>query len=782
MKKKILKNLFLSVLFAGGFNALAQAQQPPATLTDDVNVRFLNVGHMNVHTGGFMYVQGGIGMLDVTGVNNNNPTEVQVVHNGVTHLEGNFWQDTRGNVFEIEPWSDWTPILGRPRGMTTSTGTIHFVGNNNPGGTTSSVRQITTSDWDAFDRRDRYIAFPHIMINTRDTIMVPPQMGIDARTIGRNSSTQGVIFLQSDVLGSGTNKTQWNASLRVTSIATNDADIAINAISGVNPVPAERRFVAPDAVVVAKFVRYFREMDPFTETPQSTALMPFSPPYWDMRAAYFAGNWVRRPIFEEDRNSVSSPLGNRLGLGGFTNADQFVTDPFAPMGFQARERSIMSGVGLRLHGTRQAYLIRLQSSDLDMNDLPLNITHGQDGHLDSVFIFDGNPFPEVLGLRSDRHLFAGHPVLVESTMLPSSAFPSIDGVGTVALRTGAAQRNPQSWLAGNSYTSGLNAQAIFDYIRNINDVRGLNAAIFEPEIRIFPHGGVSYIVYDAANISDADIQAMGIFMIRAAAADTPNQIEETIVIGSEFQIHTGGITQFAEADNSNGRGLRRTQEQSSRLNFILTPEHNPLIFSRSDVLFDTDASLNADNLDIAMVANSAAAFQLFGTNSTGARLQRNALPYTAEMALLGVVPAANPMWVTLTALDADNFAAQMVELYDRQTGRFIQDLRANRSYTFLLSPGDDLNRFEVRFTPRSGTTDIEDNHITNWSIHNNRSQLTVTGLSHSLIGETMRIFNAAGVLHIQQPINGTVEYINIQDLPSGVYLITIQGRTERFVK
>ena len=732
MKKKILKNLFLSVLFAGGFSTLAQANEP---------IQLLNTGAMNVD--GYMHVQGSVQMRSIE----NSDRAVVVRHDGVTHITGNFWQDAAGNVFEVTD-EHWENNRSRAIGINPSaTGWIHFV--DRQGATTPGERTIAPSiRAAAFDRRVDYVAFPGIRVATRDEIIVPPQMGIDAREIRRSGitdPTEGVMILESDVIGD----TQWNASLRVTGVAANAAD----------------RLVDADAVVVHKHIWHFRQTGAAQQT--ATPFMPFAAPYWDMRAAYFAGHWVRRPIFVNDRNSVTAPLGNRAGAppnNAFIGRDQFIEGVHEPMGFQAREATARAGMQTlderRLNVTRQGYLVQFQPQGVNPDDANiLNVTIGAGEHTDDAerLYFDGNPFPNVVAIerRPNRQLFAGQPIMREHT--------GNSPVVTV-----------QNWLVGNSFTSGLNTRAIAEFLAS-------HSGAFDA-IWLFPHGSTAYIPLSLNDLTtdtrfNEDIQAMGIFVVRANNGGTSIPVE----IGPEFQVHTGGISSFVTAPASARQaGLRTMQEQNSGLTFVLTPEHNPLMFSRSEILFSADANLDADDLDMVAVGGNTSMFQLFGTNNATARLQRNALPHTAEMALLGVAPAVDEMWVTLTAIGVEDFP--MVDLYDRQTGHFIQDLTANNRYTFLLSPNDDPNRFEVRFAPRNGTVDIEDTHLASWSIFNNRSELTVSGLNYSLIGETMRIFNAAGILHIQQPITGTVEHINIQDLPSGVYLITIQGRTERFVK
>ena len=775
MKKKNLKNLFLSVLFAGGFITLAQANGNGNGNDNAIpfQPQLLNTGAMNV--AGDMYVQGDIQMFSVPSA----PNRVVVVrHNGNTHLTGSFWQDAVGNVFEVPQESrNWDAgYRNAPRGVTSSTGTIHFVNPPHEGvglpvpGQRTIAPRVRDREDDGFNRVNDYIAFPHIEIATRDVIVVPPHMGMDARTIRRSTNElaeqredgtydDGVIILRSEVDGD----VQWNASLRITNSVEN-GDEGINELTG-----NDARFVAPDAVIVELYVYRFRETGALQPTTVAT-LMPFSPPYWEMRAGYFAGNWVRRPVFEQNINSVRSPLGNRSHIDA--QPAQSIIDKVVyartPMGFQARQESFgfmlrpLPEITFHENGTRQAYLVQLLPQTYVGDET--HLLYLTDGHHNdesiNMFVFDGHPFPSSpIGRRPDRELFAGHPVLREA---------------------GTINNSMQNLLAGNSFTAGLNTQDIAEYLATRENIT---------EIWIFPHGETRYVEHPLTNlnidVSFPDIQAMGVFMVRASGNTGGD-----IVIGPRFQTHTGGIALKPITPAPAPAAGLRSMQRSNSLTLALTPENNPLIFSRTEILFNENASIDADNLDIAVTVGSSM-FQLSGTNDAATRLQRNALPYTAEKALLRVEAppvfknnvAGSEMWVTLTALDVDNFAADMVLLYDRQTGHFIQDLRANNRYTFFLSPNDDPNRFEVRFTPRNdSTTDIDDVQVANWSVFNDRNELTVSGLSSSLIGETMRIFNAAGVLHIQQPISSTVEHINIQNLPSGVYLITIQGRTERFVK
>jgi hypothetical protein len=708
---KNMKKLFLKTSLLSGLLLLFSIGTLDAQTTS--NIQFVNTGAMNVDTLGIMYIQGDVQML-TTDANQ----VVQVYHNGTTYLEGSFFHDATGNVFDIvNAGNDWDKV--RPRAITGSVGTLRFI--NVPETTTPARRYIsTTLDVNAFDRVANYIAFPNVEISTRDTIYVPPTFGMDARTITRvgtvSNENNGVIVLASDVVGSMI----FNASLRVTG---DDGDFT----------------VSPDAVIVEKRVNEYREATAGASA--ATSLMPFASPYYEMRSGYFAGNWVRRPLFDPQRNGFFHPYANSDVDGdGIIDLNQYIT--------KARDSLI----------TKRAYLIRLQPAGGTENDVyaNLDVTAGEGTHDKAKFIFNGLPYQN-LGQRTGRVLFTGEPVLTQRVSNSTTTDQS------------------QNWLVGNSYTSGLNTQAIADYLMSDQVV-----TLYSTNMYIFHHGSTAYHIYNMIDDDIPPVQAMGVFMVLASrrGMQPAAAFSETLVIGPEYQIHVGGISSTPPplVDGEYLPMTRNAQARSNSLNFVVTPADNPFVFSRSEIRFGSNTNISS------FMHPTNRLFHLYGTNAANARLQRNALPFNTEMALLAISPAAEQMTVTLTAEDADNFVAQAVELYDRKTGQW-HDLRLNNRYTFILSPGDNPNRFEVHFIPRN-TTGLDNNPtISEWYAYNNQSELMVNGLNDLLVGKEMRIFRTAGVLHIQQTINGTEEQrINIFDLPTGVYLVSIQGRTVKFVK
>jgi hypothetical protein len=563
-----------------------------------------------------------------------------------------------------------------------------------------------------------------LYIATNDTIFVPPTLGLDARTITLASSDAGMIYLASDLVDANS---IYTASLRVT--------------GGDN-------VVSQSAVIVEQRVRDFRETTSSLDVPESSILMPFASPFTEMRSGYFAGNWVRRPQMDIDRNSFLFPYGNKSADGVMIDGDQYVCDPFQPF---------TPGEG---------YLVRLQmaggSQDDVYNGLGWTSDEALTAHDKDKFIFNGLPYASLGYNANDRTLFTG------GSILNRTVNPEI------------AKSFTQNWVAGNSYTSAISGELIAKRLMELN-----TDAWYMPYLYVYHHGATHYEIHEIWDYTNntisqsiPDIQAMGVFMVvvwRGAG-----QGVENLTIGSAYQVHSAGISATYTQSPGTGTLTRAARStQSDKLILTLTPEDNPFVYSRSEIMLST----NTDNQNLSALMNpSNRLFHLYGTNQSGARLQRNALPFSAEKALLSVVPAANRMLVTLTVENAQDFATEVVELFDKKTNQW-HDLRIDNTYTFEMSPNDMTDRFEVHFIRQQITTGLDNNSVSDWQVYTNGNELTITRLSASLLNELVRIHDTAGVLHIQQTISSVPEQrINIAELPTGVYMLSVQGKTVKFIK
>lgn len=494
--------------------------------------------------------------------------------------------------------------------------------------------------------------------------------------------------------------------------------------------------VEPGAIVLEKRIKEFRETSGGSA---STILMPFAAPFTNMRSGYFAGNWVRRPLLDNTMNSFYYPYANEDADGDDTiDKNQYIINPY--------EDLVAS----------QAYLIRLQKAGGTLDDAyaGLGITSGENTHDKDKLIINGTPFT-ILGGRSEgKQLFAGDPVLSRTVQ--------------------SGKSKTQNWVIGNSYTSALNGHGIAEYL--MNSV----ASYFVTDMYIYHHGATAYETYSMWNGSNIpsnipDIHSMGIFMIAASAN---NNATENITIGPEYQIHTGGISGSAVTVSNPLIKSRKTSE--NELTFVLTPVDNSFVFDRSTIVLSEKAEPGADSYDISKLLNpSNRLFQLYGNNNSNMALQQNALPYSAEKAFLSVSPAAEEMQCVLTVQNTGSFEKEFLELYDTKLKHW-HDLKLDNTYSFVLSPGDNAERFEVHFTPRT-TTGLETNE--RWYIYNTESILVAKNLDNSHEGKMVRIYNTAGILMLQSTISDSSEYrIDISNLPAGVYTFTLEEKTVKFLK
>jgi|GEM_PF-2343783 len=708
MKNKTLLIIFLSLCnYAFVFGQV---------LSTD-GVRFVNIGEMNTRQ---LNVFGDMLMADPVGNPAGNVAVNIVIPGNVTgiRLTGSFFHDATGNVFAVTntDWSDRSMM----RGITTNIGIIEF-------SDTVSIpgrrRYISSTNPLTFDRVANYIAFPTVFSSTVDTIFVTPTMGFDVNTF---VATNGLLYLASDLVTRGSNQYIYTASLR--------------AVTEGGPFNISR-------IHMEKRVREFREPAANSGL-AATMLMPFAPPFNSMRAGYFAGNWIRRPLIDAATNSFRFPYGNESEDGVIINSNQYLI---------SAGETMTPGTG---------HLIRLQRAGGTNQDVygMLKITAGENHDIDK-FVFNGMPFPS-MGFQLDGSVVRSQNLLNQT------------------VQVGLPQT--QNWVVGNSFTSGLNGQGIAEYLMGIDPSSPLNAT-YMPFMFIYHHGATAYethpiwdYVTGSVPQNIPDIQAMGVFMVGAYRENT---VSENVVIGTRFQVHTGGIPAVANTVvNPLSRSAR--SGQNSVLNFTLSPDcENTFVFSRTSVRLHENADVNADNLDVVALTNASnQMFHLYGTNRSRQILQQNALPFTAPLAMLSVSPAAESMSMLLTVEGAENFATEVVELFDRQTGAFLQDLRANNSYWFVLNPGDNPDRFEVRFTAQptniDNTTFAED-----WQAFSFGGDLVITDLNAALLYSEARIHGISGVLHIQQPItNVPEERINISSLPAGVYLLSIGNRTVKFIR
>ena len=164
------------------------------------NVTFVNTGAMNVAPNGVsgvsLFVPDAMRQQTVAG------RSVNIIHNGITELGGNFYQDAATTVFDVNA----TTTVG------TSTGKFRFVTDR------GDNRTVTTQSnaINEFDRGLHYVAFPNFEISTNDSVIIQGKMGIDAISLHRVNAKTGQMVLRSDVVTDVKGTNAYDASLRIT--------------------------------------------------------------------------------------------------------------------------------------------------------------------------------------------------------------------------------------------------------------------------------------------------------------------------------------------------------------------------------------------------------------------------------------------------------------------------------------------------------------------------------------------------------------------------------------
>jgi hypothetical protein len=238
---------------------------------------FVNAGSMNVaqNPAGVnlttLYIAGAAAATDSS----------NILQNGITEITGDLFHGADTHIFNTDT-----------NGNGQSTGTFKFSGLTN-----GSVRYLAAlNDNISFDRTNKYITFPQILINTNDEILLSSRLGADAISISRNPGYKGKLVLKSETLLSGTSRKVYDASLRIIGAGGSNA------------------LVAPGTVAVERdATAYIDSIGGGTNTPLFGFATPFNA---TQIAAYFASNWIRQTISGINDNIIAT-----LGEGQFiTNA------------------------------------------------------------------------------------------------------------------------------------------------------------------------------------------------------------------------------------------------------------------------------------------------------------------------------------------------------------------------------------------------------------------------------------------------------------------------------
>ncbi len=415
--------------------------------------------------------------------------DANIILDGVWKIGGNFIQDSETNVFETDE-----------NGYTTSDGTIVFTSQVDG----STVRRyITATDFADYDRSEHYIAFPHIRIDTNDTLVAPCKMGIDALSVQRSSETDknGFLLLESGVTANGA---VYDASLRITDEGGSE------------------ELVTPGLIVVEQYMGAYRNGN----DPQ---LFPFASPFKDtQKSGYFAGNWIRRLLCDDMRHTTYV-LGNKPSTNdpNVISRDQYIIDPM---------ETFVAGA---------PYLIKPREADFDYSKLQENgglaVTGAEASLYDQEkFTFNG----KVYNITSyDEQLFADD-TLFSYTFKESVTLP-----------------NTVNWVIGNSYTAPLSINAIAE-IMGTSPLTFLPYIYVYPP-GASGYQAVS-LLDDGFGSEHDEIPSKSIFMIRLAGGSAV-AANATFTIGKQQQIQGNVSHNLKAAAISTDRDVsfRVTPEQNT---------------------------------------------------------------------------------------------------------------------------------------------------------------------------------------------------------------------------
>jgi hypothetical protein len=621
-----------------------------------------------------------------------------ILQGGATSIGGNFYQDALTNVFSMSG------------GNFVSQGKIVFF-RNNGAGDAGARRYVTTrsGNIDAFDRGQSFVAFPEIEIRTKDTLVIPARMGIDALKLVRNDNSYGKLLLESKTINGGDFDRSYDASLRIT--GAQDLTSA--------------ELVPPGAVIVERDLTPYREAD--GEGADRGMLFAFASPFKQMRSAYFAGNWVRK-MLEEENGHVEYVYANEGGADNTILTAQYIINPY---------EEFIPG---------KAYLVRLRPSGFDYTGgSPLLLTSGGDysDYDRNRFVFDGKPYR--LG-AVDEQLFADN-ILFDRT---------------VSIAAGKTH----NWLIGNSFTAPIDVQKLVD-------VMGASSLSFERNIYIFPLGSVGYQAYQvqldaekSMNIVDLDeIPSMSYFMIRLSRNSAQN---------GSLTLRRNEILTHGKASHT----LRSAGgKYSNEAVFRVSPAARPGIYDLAGIGLRRDGNPGYDANDILKTGNSdeSESFSLYFLSEDGQKLSAGIVPENASKASLCFSPGRAGGRFNITVSRMESLKTQGLWLEDTKEGIITDLFESGGSCDFEASPEDAPGRFVVRFQPPEEANTGDSLELRELRVFPKDGRLIIQGLASGDTGARLLVYDARGQLLRED----TVTQIPEMDMPApaaeGIYVFRMEG-------
>jgi len=680
---------------------------------EDIPITFLNTGQMNVApngaTGVSLFVPASMRHLLVAG------RTVEIIHNGITELGGNFFQDSNTTIFQVGADT-----------KTTSGGIFRFVSSRGQNRTISTQ----STDITLFDRGTRYIAFPHIQISTNDSIILPGKMGVDATTLQRVNLGTGHFVLRSDVVSSmvfGGSQNAYDASLRITRPGSSS------------------QLVSPGCVVVERNMSLYRP-----EKEERTQLFGFATPFYNTQlSGYFAGNWVRRPQNRGDYGHTTYVYGNKdnAPADNIIDGDQYI--------YLAAETLTPS----------QAYLIKPRPFGFDYGILQqqygLWYTGEQNPSLydKGKYYFDGKVYtvgPYAEQLFAEDELYTN---VLENVSLENTVNILIGNSYTCPISTYLlAERMLESELVFSPY--------IYVFMPG--------SATYQPlSISYNPHGDPP-IVVEAVS----EIPAMSIFMLRLAKQQQQNgriTLGKDILRHADVAHNNPATAPSVNGEARNASAQRNNIVTENQVTFKVSPIENDNIYDLTAIGLRSAASYASDDYDMAKAyVNDNDLFQMYTLSTSKSKLSANAVPLNADTVILAFKPSKIDGDYKISAKYIETLQTDGLWLYDMKLHKLV-DLKNTETYSFASKSYDNPERFIVYFKkPTITDIDVPDNNL---ELFYNENKLKVKLLIPEDMGSRIDMFDVQGRLIKTATVNNYPEMtIPVNKLIEGVYFVKLLGQ------
>jgi len=679
------------------------------------NVVFLNTGKMYVGTSSHsskvaLYIPQAF--RDANNAQVTDSVDVELA--GYMELGGNFFHDAAYNAFRLNP-----------NGYTkTPDGVFRFSGNHSNG----ARRYITTYTSDslyctAFDRGAYYAAFPNIVLDSNDTLVVPARMGVDATTFKRGTTNaSGYLVLRSDKLNPSGAYYDYDASLRITGSGSSAS------------------LVDAGSVIVEREMSLYRYGDG-----SSPSLFPFATPFNGTQlSGYFAGNWVRRPLVDASYGGTTYIYGNKDNnpADNYIDMDQYV--------YIAAEKLVPA----------QAYLIKPRPTGYDYsilkNSAGLWYTDDAPSAYDKgKFYFNGKVYTVT---PYSEQLFA------------EDNLKTLSATGTTSTTV--------NWLVGNSYTSPIST---VELAKVMEKATGLS---FASTAQIYVAGSQSYVPVtvsgsgDAITVSDyKEIPAMSVFMLTLKSGYLQNG---TLSLGKALLKH-------GKYSHGNPSAVRaQTGETSSsvdnQINFRVYPADNLNVFDLAAVGLRQNSSAGSDDYDVQKLYNEDnSAFQVYSLSETGTKLVANGVPLNTDSVQIGFKAPTTGGQFIIEASNVSTLSTGGAWMLDKKTSTLV-DLYTQNQYTFTSEKSDATNRFTLYFkVPKSlnASTDSPTPEIEGRFTDN---ALVLKQLGESDLNSLVRVLDVQGRILSESTVNSYPEYHLQANYPQGVYVVQVKGARNQALK